>query len=383
MRLHVPTIAAMAALVGAELALGFLAVGWTLGRQRGLGLWVAGAVSLAAGGLFWGLRAVLPELAIVLVANGLQYVGFALLWAGSRDFCSRRRSPLLPALGLPAFLAGLHYFAVEVPSTRARVVVFGLGIAPLSLAIAWTFFRHAPSQLRRSARIAGIAFGFHGLCMLVRCFLPQEGTSTVDLLRPGWAQTLTALEIFAAAIGTMLVLVALLAHRLMVDLAAAARVDGLTGVLNRRALEEEAREALAVCARLQIPCAALLFDLDHFKRINDTHGHQAGDAALRHFADLVRPTLRRSDVFGRYGGEEFLAIMPGAGPEEARGAAERLRSLVEAQPLRVAGADVPLRVSIGLAWGERAALEPLVARADAALYRAKEAGRNRVAEAAV
>lgn len=382
MTLHVRTIGLMANLVGLELAVGFVLVGWMLGRQRGLGPWIQAALCLSAGGLFWGLGGMVPEPLVILVGNGMQFVGFGLLWAGARDFCGRPRSLLPLWLGLPPFLAGLFWFATAVPSTRARVIVFVLGIAPWSFAIAWTFFRHAAAPLRTSARITGAIFLFHGLFQLWRLFLPQDGTSTYDLLRDGWTRAASALEIFVSAMATMLALVALLAHRLMNDFAQAARTDGLTGVLNRRAVEDDGKKALELCAGMQLPCAVLLLDLDHFKKINDAHGHLAGDAALCHFARLVGSSLRRSDIFGRYGGEEFVAVMPGAGAQEARAAAERLRKLVAEHPFVVDGATISLSVSIGVTWGEGATLGLLVSKADDALYRAKDGGRNRVIEAA-
>jgi diguanylate cyclase (GGDEF)-like protein len=343
---------------------------------------VRGSACLLAGGLFWGLVGVVPELLVILVANGMQFLGFGLLWAGTREFCDRPRSLLPIGLGLLPFLAGLFWFATAMPSTHARVVVFGLGIAPWCLAIAWSCFRHPPAQLRSTVWIAGAAFLVHGVFQLLRMFLPQEGTSTVDLLRPGWPQVAWALEIYVSSMATMLALVSLLAHRLMVDLAQAARTDALTGILNRRALEEDGEKAAVLCAGMQLPCAVLLFDLDHFKQINDAHGHLAGDAALRHFARLIGPTLRRSDIFGRYGGEEFVAVMPGAGAEEARAAAERFRKVVMDHPPGVDGGTIPLTVSIGVSWGEGERLDALVSRADDALYRAKGDGRNRVIEAA-
>lgn len=381
MSLHVPTIALIATLVGVELALGFLVVGWTLGRQRGLVAWMIGAACMSVGGLFWGLRGVVSEPLVILVGNGMQLVGFAALWAGCRDFCGRPRSWLPLAAGLPVFLAALLWFTLSVPSTRARVIVFGLAIAPWCLGVAWTFFRHAPAALRSSARIAGGAFLFHGIWLLLRMFLPQEGSSTVDLLRPAWPQLLAALEIFVSSLATLLALLALITHRLLIEFTQAARTDALTGVLNRRAIEESGENAVAVSAQMLLPCAVLLLDLDHFKRINDTHGHPAGDAALRHFAQLIGPTLRRTDLFGRYGGEEFLVVIPGAGAAEARAAAERLRRRVSENPAVVGEVTIPLTVSIGVASGDEG-LEALVARADGALYQAKNEGRDQVAEAA-
>ena len=154
--------------------------------------------------------------------------------------------------------------------------------------------------------------------------------------------------------------------------------DGLTGVLNRRALEARLDEA----AR-NPPFAVLFLDLDHFKSINDRHGHASGDAVLVAVVRRVAAELRGADVLGRWGGEELVALLRGASPEAARITAERVRRVVEADPVHVEGTLVPVTVSVGLAASGALPREgaDLVRRADEALYRAKSGGRNRVSEA--
>jgi diguanylate cyclase (GGDEF)-like protein len=127
--------------------------------------------------------------------------------------------------------------------------------------------------------------------------------------------------------------------------------------------------------------ALLLADLDHFKSVNDTHGHLAGDAALRHAAQALEGGLRTTDFLARYGGEEFAVILPHTGQAQAWMLAERLRRRVAGAALRYAGRAIPLTVSIGMAGfapGQAATPVSLVAQADQALYAAKQAGRNRV-----
>jgi len=382
MSIHVPTIALTAVLVGVELALGFLLIGRMLGRQRGLGVWSVAAILLSVGGLSWGLYGVVPELLVILLGNGMQYVGFGLLWVGCREFCDKRRLLWPVIAGFLPYLGALVFFATVVPSTRARVIVFTLGTAPWTLLSAWTFLRAAPPALRTSARITSAVLFIHGSFLIVRMFLSQPGTSTMDLLRQSWPQALTMFEIYLGSIAALLALVALLTHRLMVDFTQAARIDELTGVLNRRAVEEEGERALALSEAMHLSSAVLLFDLDDFKAVNDTYGHPAGDAVLRHFSKLVGPALRRSDVFGRYGGEEFLAVLPGTGAAAARAVADWLRRRVAENPIVVNGAPIPQTVSIGVSCGEGETLHEMIDRADQALYRAKGMGRNRVEAAA-
>jgi diguanylate cyclase (GGDEF)-like protein len=158
--------------------------------------------------------------------------------------------------------------------------------------------------------------------------------------------------------------------------------DFLTGLPNRRAFVTAANRALALAKRNGLQAALLLFDVDRFKRFNDTHGHAAGDAALVALAAVMRRELRAGDVMGRHGGEEFALLLLGCNADQALTFAERLRLAVAAQPIpppAVAGSTIT--VSIGVADSGRHGyeLEPLLSLADAAMYSAKAAGRDRVA----
>lgn len=164
-----------------------------------------------------------------------------------------------------------------------------------------------------------------------------------------------------------------------------ATTDFLTGLANRRHFIARMTEELARLQRLDnLHAAVLMLDLDHFKRVNDLHGHSVGDAILKHFAALIRDELRKIDSVGRVGGEEFAIILPGANPDEARVFAERLRDKAEKTPLRLDGQVIAVTVSIGIAALKASDANPDMAliRADEALYRAKENGRNRVEVAA-
>ena len=162
-----------------------------------------------------------------------------------------------------------------------------------------------------------------------------------------------------------------------------ARHDGLTGVLNRRAAQERLDEAFGESRRHGSSLAVFFLDIDHFKAINDTFGHAAGDAVLVAVSKRIVSQLRSSDVVGRWGGEEFVALLPGASPEIARAMGERIRRVIEAEPVNVEGSRVPVTVSVGVAMLDARNKDSadLVHLADEALYRAKEKGRNRVEEA--
>jgi two-component system cell cycle response regulator len=157
--------------------------------------------------------------------------------------------------------------------------------------------------------------------------------------------------------------------------------DALTGVYNRRSLDQRMREEFAYALRHKSSLSFLLLDLDHFKRINDTFGHPAGDAVLRHVGELVPRYLRREDVAARYGGEEFAIVARSIGVEGARTLGERIRKRIAEAPVTFGHQSIPITGSIGIATlDERkryASADALLAAADQALYRAKEGGRNR------
>lgn len=162
--------------------------------------------------------------------------------------------------------------------------------------------------------------------------------------------------------------------------------DELTGLRNRRYLMQRLRAELKQMRRDFRPLSCILFDLDHFKRINDTFGHAAGDRVLQAVAATTRNLCRENDILGRYGGEEFMAVLPGTPPEGAMEIAERWRQTLMNTPVFLPdGEEVRVTASFGVAWIHELTVEPdgdemaLLKRTDDALYQAKAAGRNRVA----
>jgi len=166
------------------------------------------------------------------------------------------------------------------------------------------------------------------------------------------------------------------------EMAFMARKDCLTGCLNRLGFMERARTELSRAGRNGHPLSLIVMDLDHFKRINDTHGHRGGDTILAHLLPTLADALRAHDVFGRVGGEEFFILLPETGIAEAAAVAERLRKALESRTFLCNGTSVPVTASLGCA-SLRADddLDRLLQRADRRMYLAKNAGRNRVVAA--
>ncbi len=158
--------------------------------------------------------------------------------------------------------------------------------------------------------------------------------------------------------------------------------DPLTGLPNRRALESVLAREVSRARRHKVPLSVALLDIDFFKRINDEHGHAVGDKALLHFAKLVRKRIRDVDIVSRYGGEEFLLLMPDTPLIGAEYGVNRLLAAMQATPLQLPQGPLTVGFSAGVAqWEQEETADAMIARADAAMYAAKAAGRGRVAVA--
>jgi len=165
------------------------------------------------------------------------------------------------------------------------------------------------------------------------------------------------------------------------ELTRVANTDQLTSLLNRHAFEARAHEELSRAERAGHPLAVAMLDIDHFKRVNDTHGHPTGDVVLREVARRLDAARRTHDVLGRWGGEEFIVLLPEATLDEARIAVERMTLAVSARPVIVGSLELPIRLSGGITAGSVAfdtTLHDVVELADAALLQAKRNGRDRI-----
>jgi len=200
-------------------------------------------------------------------------------------------------------------------------------------------------------------------------------------LRSGVVPSLSSLGAHAVTLAMSLGFLLMHRERQEHDSERLAMTDSLTGVYNRRTLFDLGEKELSRARRTGASLSLLILDVDHFKRINDKHGHLGGDAVLQRFVEVVRGCLRQSDVLTRYGGEEFCILLPDVGVAGAKVVGERIRSTIEASTFFVGEVALKVTSSVGVAalpTGTQATLSSLVARADQALYIAKRDGRNRV-----
>ncbi|HTH17106.1 MAG TPA: GGDEF domain-containing protein [Magnetospirillum sp.] len=339
----------------------------------------------------WALAAIAGVVALGLLAardvlgdNGLTLAqmvatgGIIVVWDGFRRFAGR---PPLPPKAVAGFcvtivLVGLLYHSLG--SLLMRAVINAGAIALVSGAIALELIL-PPRERGLAERATGCVYALNAAIFGVRCAAGLVGNADAGQdLYSGFA-TFNLLWWLCANVAVTLGMVLMTGERLQRDLDRQANSDPLTGALNRRAFGLAAERELARAERHGEPLSLLMMDLDHFKRINDSLGHAVGDSALQAFVAVAERTLRGEDVLCRFGGEEFVALLPGSGHDQALAAAERLRSAFTEQAAGlVEHSPVAFTVSIGIAErhsGED--LPNLLRRADAALYQAKEAGRNR------
>ena len=262
------------------------------------------------------------------------------------------------------------------------LVLIGCIILLASLAVVRRITRQLPegrsckSWCAMSALIVLFVAGYLGY---IAIFWGQHA-AIVDLIVPG-------IFFFGACFvwfSTYIALQTTLDVMRISDLEHETLTDPLTGVYNRRFMEQRLAEEISKARRYCFQLSILLFDLDHFKQVNDEHGHQAGDRMLVEICELVKAQLRDSDLLSRYGGEEFLVIAPNTSPSEAALLAERLRTRVELKVFlkdheALSGSGLRTTISIGMASfdDDNATAETLIGEADRSLYQAKDAGRNR------
>ena len=341
-----------------------------------------GALSFVAYLVAWRVPAVPHGSGARIVANLFSVLWLMTLQRGVWLFMKQpiryRGHCLALALMVPGTWFGLfdEYSALRIEIYTA--VLTGLGAA-LALDIHACARDHL--QMRRPALLTVPIWVFCAL-MAARGFQAAFASEAAigEMIGQSAQNVRTALIYVLMLLPFNGILLTLVVSRLRENMERLSHHDALTGLLNRRALEENLAAQLQRSRRNGQRFCVLMLDVDHFKRINDRFGHAVGDAALKHLATKLLGRLRKVDRLARFGGEEFVVLLPGLVLSDAMQVGERLRALVAGSPLPNAAAEIPLAVSIGVAeWS--GALEDssrLLVRADAALYQAKHQGRNQV-----
>ena len=333
--------------------------------------YLLGAVSVALSTLAGNMLGAMLSLAL----NAVGFAACGMVWSAARVF--HGRNPNLPGLLLGAMV---WVAAVMTLKPEASAIRFMIGAAIVAIYATLTAVqlwseRRKTLQRRWPAIVVPV---LHGFVLMLPILLG-------GLLRPHdeafassiWV-TVFSIELVLYAVATVFVIFMLVSERVVTAHKTAASTDPLTGMFNRRGFAEATSRVIEREANAGRPVTVLIFDLDHFKSINDRFGHSAGDEILKLFATVVLSTLRITDLSGRVGGEEFAALLP-CPLEEGVIAAERVREAFADSGIVVEDGPVDTTVSIGVAGGPAGTeLEVLLAAADSALYQAKRNGRNRV-----
>ena len=377
-------------LIGVTLLLfgtaGLLTVRLSNPRLRGLGFLGGAFAAGGTGALLSLLQARVPAMLSGPCSDIAVLLAFVLLHCAVLELLDD--TPSFPRLGsvLLVLEALAHAAMALVPgSGRLRVSVVGVLVAAQAVQTALLLLRRARYGLRASMWFnAGILMCF-GALNLVCSGTILLGRPRSSLILP--VETVTLLTYIAAALGLAFGFFWMTTAELSAELEHMASTDPLTRVYNRRVFQDWCDKELARSRRVGTTFSLLVIDLDHFKRINDRFGHRAGDLVLCAVVEQMQDSVRGIDVLGRWGGEEFVALLPGAGEEAALIVAHRVRRNVEKLRLAEVLADGQyavdqdgLTVSVGMAShrGQEDHIEDMLDRADSALYRAKAEGRNRV-----
>jgi diguanylate cyclase (GGDEF)-like protein len=375
MPLDLPTLFVVSTCITALLGL-FLLYLWIQDRTiRALGWWAAAYLIGGFAVALWGMRALAAQAWLDDVASALLFVCCGMIWCGARRLRGRRIEPVTALAGavvwilaslVPAFA---DWFGARVVLSSITTTVYAV-----MTAIELRQDRRNPGAAGLRAVILPALHGAVFLSPILTISVLPNSEEIGKLTFP-----LFALMTLLYVVGTAFIVVVMAKERSLLLHKTAAQTDPLTGLFNRRGFEEAAHKTLQARARKHQAVTVLMFDLDHFKSINDRYGHRFGDETLCLFAAVVSRNMRVDDVVGRLGGEEFAAILPG-GVDIALPVAERVRTAFAAAGAVIERRPVAATVSIGAATSTPGAcdLAALIERADKALYRAKRAGRDRV-----
>ncbi len=342
--------------------------------------WAAANCGIGVGVIILAFHEILPDFASNFVAPQILGASSILTWVAARIFNRGSVNPY-PTLVAAGIWNAIPILAGASGNERlaAALAVGSSGIAFVAAAIEFWLNRGEKLQGRRPMifllGLQAIALFLYAVCIFTTA--PQPTTPPI-----GWFGIVHFVGLFYAA-GSALFLVVMLKERREALLTAAALVDPLTGLANRRAFMDCAQCLFERSKWDQDPISLLMFDLDRFKSINDTFGHPVGDEVLRIFGIVLSRTMRPADIVGRIGGEEFAAALPGCGIHAGFATAVRIRAAFERDAMFVNGRRVDATVSVGVATASepRCRLADIIASADDALYRAKALGRNRVVRA--
>jgi diguanylate cyclase (GGDEF)-like protein len=378
--LDLPTLFAVTVFLSATGGM-LLLFTWMQNRNTpALGFWGIGYLLGACAAALFDSSGMFSESWAAGIANAFGCLAYGMMWGGARSFEGRRVHIPLLAAGAAIWLVAFQ-FEGFAQSLQARVSLVSAIMAGYALLSAYELWHARDRELISRWPTLALVF-VHASFLLARIPFAQTLAAAAATGQPhGVIVPIVAFQMLFTTFCLPFLRVAMSKERAELEQRRAALTDSLTGIANRRAFFDRGTPLVDWARADRRSAALLLFDLDRFKEVNDTAGHQTGDKVLRAFCDLVAASLRPGDLFGRLGGEEFACLLADVSMAHALHVAERLRR--EFAAMRLPDLEVAATVSVGVAMASEAGcdLPALLAIADRALYRAKADGRNRVASA--
>lgn len=354
---------------------------WYINRQMPCAkYWAISHLLLSIGTVLQSTQGQISPYFSIALANVLIASGFYWSWMGMRIFQHRKRFDFLTYFLQVAVLVIVHLLlGLEPERLIERTVLMSSVVTVLSLLIAMELFKDKAS-LSFSGRFAASVFGILGIMFALRSvgsgMLPEQG----NLMSGGAHTAFTYLMAIVFNILIAFSYVLMLFERLNTQIQNMADTDVLTGLLSRRAFINKIQRILSRAQHDNTALSFLVIDIDNFKNINDTFGHFTGDELLKKYADVMKDCFRTEDIVGRLGGEEFAIAISNIDNAATVKVAERLRRKIENVTILCNDTPVSTTISIGIADLHQniSGYEALFREADAALYRAKNTGRNRI-----
>ena len=347
----------------------------------------AGYFLIGGGCVLLGLRHVIYDFLSIVIANIAIIMGVVLIYRGLFRFLgiTLRHERWLSTTLVVLLAALLYFYTFHIPDINIRIQAFSMVCAAICLIGASGLLKHRDIRNRMVAKMLIAMFLLMSSLFIFRFFWSFYAIPPQDFMRAGLLSALTIIAGELLVILSSFCTIWMASDELQDELSEIARIDPLTGLYNRRAFDECCDIEFSRAQRSGAPFAIIMCDLDHFKNVNDEYGHHVGDEVLRRFANTLKEHIRKHDVVARFGGEEFVLLLPGKDTEQGLEVAEKLRAKTADTQITI-GDDVclTLSASFGVAHYDSRDREwsAVLHRADNALYAAKKQGRNCVVDLA-
>jgi diguanylate cyclase (GGDEF)-like protein len=353
----------------------------------GFGLWAMSNVLAAIAFLLLGLRDIVPDFFSIITGNTLALCGAVLTLEGNRRFLGMKADTIFNVSLLALHTVIMVYFTYIDYSVINRIIFSSVFAAIITERIFSMFNRKCAAETNLTYKFTSATNLAFSVLMILRAICTYLFSNINQLYTPDWIQALTFMMFLIFSIIWTFNYMILNNQRMQNELLSAqteleklAATDFLTGINNSRRFFEISETEVARARRFHHSLSVIMFDLDYFKNVNDSHGHAGGDAVLVKVAEICKITLRNVDVAGRLGGEEFAFLLPHTTIGGAATVAQFLRSAIEDAEIEFSGEKIKITASFGIAelHDSDSEIKEVLDRADTALYEAKRKGRNQI-----